>query len=181
MVDDPNEAVLSSDEAAIRLGRRTSHGRKHQRIQFTALAEYKELHSGLLIKARTSDLSATGCFVDTHSPCPVGMTLMLRLTKENRTFETGALVAYSKVGEGMGLLFIDSKPEQLGVLKRWLGELSGEVPAEADTSDQTEHVPAEKTLKQEPHFVLNKLILALLRKGVLTEAEAVEILQDPLH
>ncbi|HEY6388837.1 MAG TPA: hypothetical protein VIX91_24440 [Candidatus Acidoferrum sp.] len=36
---------------------------------------------------------------------------------------------YSKIGMGMGLAFASIDPQQMGVLKKWLGELSGSAPS----------------------------------------------------
>ena len=152
--------------------------RRHPRHVFTAAAEIVEFPSGAVNKARTSDLSLSGCFVDTLNPFPEGAPVRLRLAKEKRTFEAKARVVSSKAGQGMGLMFTDLKPENLSVLEMWIGELSGELPAEPAAWDETEQVSTEKKFQQGQQFVLNELILTLMLKGVLTAAEGRAMLKE---
>ena len=154
--------------------------RRHPRFQFTTTAEVTEFPSGAVNKARTSDLSISGCFVDTLNPFSEGTTVRVRLTKDKTTFEAKARVVCSQAGQGMGHMFTDLKPAQHGVLEKWIGELSGESPAEPAAWDQTEEVPAGKKLHHGQQFVLKELILTLMLKGVLTEAEGITMVRKML-
>ena len=91
-----------------------------------------------------------------------------------------AKVIYAQVGMGMGLFFTAAEPEQLWVLEKWLGELSGQLPRHRDAPEPEEQAGAEGSLKQEQLYVLNELIITLMRKGMLTEAEGTAMLRQLL-
>ena len=166
MADEPTEAVEKSSGMVVAVGER----RKHRRHAVMAVAEARELQSGTLSKGRITDLSLGGCYIDTTAPFAVATTVKLRITSDKKTFESKAAVVNTQNGMGMGLLFTATEPEQLQVLERWLGELSGELPAEFDQMPYDEQAPVE-SLPQGQHYVLSELIIALMRKRVLTEAE----------
>ena len=155
--------------------------RKNPRYMFTTSAEIIEIHSGTLTKARTSDLSAGGCFVDSPSPFSVGTAVRIRLTKEKITFDARAQVTYSLAGSGMGLMFTDIQPAQLRKLERWLGELSGDLLPETEGLEQEEQAPVEEKLTEKGLYVLNELIIALMRKGVLNEEDGRNMLRKLLE
>jgi hypothetical protein len=149
------------------------------RYPFTASADVVDLESSARLAARTSDLARGGCFVDTISTFPVGTGVAIRLTYERKSFEAKARVVYAQQGMGIGLAFTTVEPDQLWVLEKWLGALSGQLPPEL-----TEEEPAERSVLEpasngsaEPGFVLNELIIALMRKRVLNESEGKQLLQ----
>jgi hypothetical protein len=74
------------------------------------------------MSARTSDISRTGCYLDTLNPMGIGMPIHLRLQHGDEVFETKARVVYESRNMGMGIHFIDTPPEQLAILDRWLAE-----------------------------------------------------------
>ncbi|MGB7023766.1 MAG: PilZ domain-containing protein [Candidatus Acidiferrales bacterium] len=87
-------------------------------------------NQGRKTTSRSTDLGRGGCFVDTISPFPVGTSVRLRLTVEQKSFEASAKVVYSMIGMGMGLAFTSIEPEQLWVLESWLGNRSGAIVPE---------------------------------------------------
>ena len=149
------------------------------RYPFTASADVVDLESGARLAARTSDLARGGCFVDTISTFPVGTGVAIRLTFERKTFEAKARVVYAQQGMGMGLAFSTVEPDQLWVLEKWLGALSGQLPPELTEEEPTERSVLEPVSSgnAEPGFVLNELIIALMRKHVLSESEGKQLLQ----
>jgi hypothetical protein len=90
------------------------------RYSLIVVAEVTEIASGARLNARTSDVSRTGCYVDTLHPTPAGSIIRLRLTHVGECFETQGKVVYVSPGLGMGVLFQDTAPEQLALLDRWL-------------------------------------------------------------
>ena len=76
---------------------------------------------------------------------------------------------------GMGLAFTSSEFDQLRVLDTWLAELSGERECPIDSPPLHFHV----TQNTEPvsHGVLGEMILLLVHKAVITEAEGKAMLQ----
>lgn len=146
--------------------------RQAPRYPFTATFEATEPNSGTKIHGRTADLSEGGCYADTLTPLPAGTVLKVRISKENRSFESQGAVVYAVAGMGMGLRFESIDPQQLANLRRWLGELRGESPAELES--EKEPVPCADPQRQ---CVLNQLIGELMRKGVLDASTGKEMLQ----
>jgi len=160
--------------------------RAHPRYPFTAGAELIDVRSGTRLNARVSDLSRGGCYVDSISPFTVGTEVKLRITKDASSFSSQAKVVYAAVGMGMGLMFTAIEPEQRWMLEKWLAELRGEPSSEGETAEEpkdsavaTQSGPAKST-NSEQSYVLNELIIALMRKRVLTDAEGKALLQKLL-
>jgi len=150
--------------------------RRHVRYSFTGAIEAVKPESDTRVQGRTTDLSAGGCYVDTLSPFPVGTRVKVRLTKEGRSFETQAEVAYSVVGMGMGLRFDATEPQQLDSLKSWLAELSGESTEKEPARERADLVD----LPMNNSSILNELVSKLVRKGALNETVSAGILQQSL-
>ncbi|MFZ0213044.1 MAG: PilZ domain-containing protein [Candidatus Acidiferrales bacterium] len=154
--------------------------RKHARYPFTAAAEVVEPKTEARVTGRSSDLAIGGCFIDAMSPFPPGTSVVVRLAFEQRKFEAKARVAYSQSGMGMGLAFTAVEPDQKWILEQWLGELSGQPAAKlkAVESEQAAALASAKAAggNDEPRYVLNELIVTLIRKGVLTDKEGKALL-----
>jgi hypothetical protein len=142
--------------------------RRHPRYQITTTAEFTEQETGARGSARTSDVSLGGCFVDTTSPYPAGKRIQLRLSRGGQSIECPAEVVCSLPGMGMGLRFLQCDAPMGDVLADWIGELTGERPA-APVHHEAE-TPFQRALGREPVYVLNELILMLMRKGVIPES-----------
>ena len=156
--------------------------RRSKRYPFVATAEVLEPESHTIIAGRTSDLGRGGCFIDTMSVFPPGTVLQVKLTLEQRTFEAQAKVVYSMNGMGMGIAFKGVQPNQARVLEGWIALLSGKTAVEplAYQPEAAVTPPAaapDPPPDFEPRFVLNELIITLMRKRVLSEAEGKSLLQ----
>jgi hypothetical protein len=153
--------------------------RKAPRYAFSASAEAVHISANTRMSGRVSDISRGGCYVDTISPFPAGADIKIRIAKDNQSFVAMGTVLYASVGFGMGLAFTKVEPEKQVVLDGWLAELSGESPGELKALDDelALHGTAEDTTASEPKFVLNELIVTLMRKKVLTEAEGTALLK----
>ncbi len=159
--------------------------RAHPRYPFTAGEELVDVRSGTRLIARVSDLSRGGCYADSISPFTVGTEVKLRITKDANSFAANAKVVYSTMG--MGLMFTAIEPEQRWMLEKWLAALRGapspvsesaEEPTDSGIPEQKE---AAKGTNSEQSYVLNELIIALMRKRVLTDAEGKALLQKLLR
>jgi hypothetical protein len=128
------------------------------------------------MNARTSNLGRGGCYVDAFSPFPVNAPVKLQLTCEKRSFTANAIVTNSRTGMGMGLKFTEIEPEQLPVLEKWLGELSGAVPREPEASLEAGWCAKPESSRGQ-WYVLNELIVTLMRKGALSDSEGKSMLQ----
>lgn len=87
-------------------------------------AEVLEISSRTKMSARTSDVSSTGCYIDTLNPMSAGTEVRVRLTHFGEVFEASGQVAYTSSGLGMGIAFHDVPDEQQQRLARWLAEES---------------------------------------------------------
>ena len=94
--------------------------RRSRRFPFIASAEVLEENNSSQLSARVSDISATGCYVDTINPLPGGTLVRVKIFNETQAFEAPATVAYSVVHLGMGLSFGEVPPNSRDILKTWL-------------------------------------------------------------
>src|SRR5208282_1706003 len=98
----------------------TVERRSAPRYQMVLAAEVVELPRGARLSARTSDISRTGCYIDTLNPVPQGSQIRLRITHHNEVFEALGRVVYVSYGLGMGVIFTEVPPEQQARLDHWL-------------------------------------------------------------
>jgi len=113
-----NAGVESSPRFAERLMEQDR--RRSPRYPFVGSIEMREGTSADKRTARVKELSLNGCYVDTESPYPLGVSLAIKLFTETEFFEAQASVIYSQPNQGMGLMFRDTKPYYLMVLRKWL-------------------------------------------------------------
>src|SRR6266852_5974881 len=111
------EKAAGPSAAAVGADRRTN-----PRYEFVAAVEVVAAESGARIETRVRDLSQQGCYVDTNSALPLGTVTDIRITKGAQLFEAHGRVVYSRASKGMGLVFTDIEPGQLGILETWLAE-----------------------------------------------------------
>jgi PilZ domain len=72
--------------------------------------------------ARTSDVSSSGCYIDTMNPLSMDSLVRLRLIHHEEIFEVKCQVVYVSPRLGMGLRFEEMGNEQRLRLKGWLLE-----------------------------------------------------------
>jgi hypothetical protein len=151
--------------------------RTSDRQMFTATAEVVEFVTGARFSTKTMDIGPGGCFMDTINPLPVGTRVHVRLTKCQKTFETGGSVVFSQNGMGMGIAFTNLDDAAREALQTWLSGLAHEreaAPLTADPSRSAEKKPAADQRS------LTRLIRLMVTKGLLTEAEASSVLHEPV-
>jgi hypothetical protein len=161
----------------------TAERRGHLRFPFTASVEAIEPKSGTRINGRSTDLGLGGCYVDSLSPFAVGTVVKIRITKNDECFDAKAMVTFSQVGMGMGLSFVASEPQQSALFQRWVIESSGggsEQVKEDREAPVSKSAGPHEALHAEQVDVLNALVIALMRKGLLAEREGREMLRK-LH
>jgi hypothetical protein len=100
----------------------TVERRNSPRYAMVLAAEVVELPRGARMLARTSDISRSGCYVDTLNPVPQGSRVRIRFTHHQEEFEAIGSVVYVSQGLGMGIKFSDVSPEEQTRLDRWLEE-----------------------------------------------------------
>jgi PilZ domain len=151
--------------------------RVHPRYAFTATAEVVDVNSRTRMNTRISDLGMQGCYVDSNAPFPRRTKVRIRISASKKTFETQGIVVYSLPNMGMGIAFAEPEPAQNAILKKWIDELSGAVPADFEAIETDAPTSAEAAHKDAQLFVLQELVIALMRKNTLTEAEGKALLQ----
>lgn len=148
--------------------------RRNLRFPFTAAVEMTESSTGANIAGRTADLGLGGCYIDTLTPLPVGTEIKIKILKDHESFEAQAKVMFSQLGMGMGIAFLSAQPNQVRTFQRWIQEISGktaplpEHPATGASSDRAQ---------TDSNAILSELILTLMKKKVLTDAEGKELLR----
>jgi PilZ domain-containing protein len=93
-----------------------------------------ELLTRSRMTVRCSDLSLSGCYLDTLNPLEPGTPLIVRLEHGGRGFEVQARVAYMAPRMGMGVEFAQPIPEdESPVLQAWIEELKAAARPAAST------------------------------------------------
>ena len=143
------------------------------RSPFIAPVEMVEMRTGSRIQARTSDLSAQGCYVDTLNPLPVGAAVQLQIHRAGMTLDVLANVSSRHAGSGMGLVFGEITETQRAVVESWLGELG--LPPRTRLEDA---FPQAKQATSSDTDCAARLVQVLVRKGLLSQSDATEVLRD---
>jgi len=97
--------------------------RKSPRFPFIASAEVTELRSEARLRARTSDLSREGCYLDMLNPLPNGTPLKIQVTHQDGHFDTTGRVVHSQPHMGMGVAFEEVSGLKAQTLDKWLADL----------------------------------------------------------
>lgn len=147
------------------------------RYQLTVAAEVVELTSGTRFSTRTTDLGPGGCFVDTLMPLPMGSDVNIRLHKDNMSVEATGTVTFSQAGLGMGIAFGEMPPEKQKAFDAWLAELTTVRPASFETH---RGAPRSVHARDKGSALMQRLIRLLVKRNLITEAEARALLEDPL-
>jgi hypothetical protein len=150
-----------------------SERRNGTRAPFIAPIDMVEMRTGSRIQARTSDLSFQGCYVDTLNPLPIGAAVRLQIQRAGMILDVLANVSSRHAGSGMGLVFGETTEEQRAVLESWLGELG--LPPRMLFENA---FPPPGQSRPADVDCAARLVQVLLRKGVLSQSEAMEVLRD---
>jgi hypothetical protein len=102
-----------------------SDRRRSMRYSFIAQAEVTEVASATCLKARTGDLSLTGCYLDMLNPSPVGTEVRVSISHGKENLIVLGTVTYALPNMGMGVAFKNVGPSEGAILKRWLADMAG--------------------------------------------------------
>src|SRR5260370_36571587 len=97
-----------------------SERRRAPRYPIISDAEITEMASETKLSARTSDLSAGGCFLDMINPSPEGTEIVVRISRADTTFTARGKVVFQFPNMGMGVMFTSVPASQQAVLGKWL-------------------------------------------------------------
>jgi len=156
--------------------------RRHPRFPFSTGGEAFDPQANVRVTGRLSDISRSGCYMDTISPFGLNAAIILTVTREGRTFKTKAKVVYSLNGMGMGMMFTTTEPDQARVLDAWLAELGGLIHLEPDPAKLGEATPealveAAPVVDQELRDIVRELIVVLSRKSIVGDVEAMAMMR----
>ena len=99
------------------------------RFPIVLLAELTELLSQSTSSGRTSDISRTGCYIDSLHPFSAGSKILITLKWGDETFESHAKVVYVTPRLGMGIAFDDPLSKgQMEILERMIAVAAREIP-----------------------------------------------------
>lgn len=99
--------------------------RAFPRYPLILAAEVVESATGVRLKSRTSDVSRSGCYVDTLNPMPAGTLVRVILTHNGESIEMPARIVYASPGLGMGVCFENPiPPGHVAILGGWLAAIA---------------------------------------------------------
>ena len=169
------EALLEPELSAVE---EAVEKRTHPRISVSLSAEIVDTKTGARITGRVTDVGTGGCYVDTMNTFPKDTPVDVFLLWQERTLYLRAFVAYAVNGKGigMGLSFRGNPAQARATLQDWVTELGGTLPRASSQADQQRSTGSETKLARTHRLeeIMYDLITMLMRKGLLTEGEAVQ-------
>jgi hypothetical protein len=114
-----------SDHEAPDAGSRFAVRRSVPRFVFAAPIEITEPITKSHVIGRVIEIGQRGCFARAEKLLTINAVVQLRIHRSGDVFETWARVVYNHTVKGMGLHFIDPRPEQSQLLTSWLEALKG--------------------------------------------------------
>jgi hypothetical protein len=100
-----------------------SERRKAPRYGLVAIAELADPEDARLLSGKVTQISRNGCYVESPKTFPVGTSLKVIISRDERTFVTKANIIHVQERMGMGLAFLDPPEDQLRIVDSWLAEL----------------------------------------------------------
>ena len=101
--------------------------RKAPRYGLVAIVELTsegaDSEHGKLVSGKITQISRSGCYVDSPKTLPVGTSLKVIIFRDQRTFVAKANIIHVQEQMGMGIAFLDAPKDQLAILDSWLAEL----------------------------------------------------------
>lgn len=113
----------TSDVVAQAQGAEPRKLRSVPRYTFIADAEVVESGTKAHLTARISEIGLRGCYIDLLNPLPAGLNILVKIFKNNQTFEEEAQVVYAHPTMGMGVVFTRMNPDHQRVLEGWIQNL----------------------------------------------------------
>jgi len=101
----------------------SSERRRAPRHQLIAEAEIVEPRSRHRYKARTSDVSVVGCFMNTTNSPPAGTRVHVCVKHQGGTFTADGKVARHEPAMGISVNFDEVESDQRAILQKWLIDL----------------------------------------------------------
>jgi len=99
--------------------KREVEDRRGLRFPFDAVAEIIVGNSVQKLRARVTELSFRGCFVQISSALKERQRIRLKIRHVDQSFEASGEVMYQRQ-DGVAVLFDELEPEALNVLQDWI-------------------------------------------------------------
>lgn len=100
--------------------------RRWPRFPFVAIVFAIDPSSESAVTARTTDISAGGCYIDSVNPLPPGTKITIELVHKGESFHAVGEIRYSQPNMGMGVSFMQITQVNREILIRWIEELQTE-------------------------------------------------------
>ena len=97
--------------------------RRAPRYGVVAIAEITDSEDGKLLAGTITQISRSGCYVESPKTLPVGTSLKVIISRDQETFVAQANVIHVQEQMGMGVAFLDAAKDQMDILNSWLAEL----------------------------------------------------------
>lgn len=97
--------------------------RQAPRYSVVAIAELTDPDEGKMVSGKVTQISRNGCYVATPKTFPVGTSLKVIISRDERTFVAQANIIHVQERMGMGLAFLHAPDDQLKILDSWLADL----------------------------------------------------------
>lgn len=96
--------------------------RRNERYAIRASIELVDEQRTRVLRAECSNISISGCYVETRDPFLVWTRLKLRIAYLGQVFNATGAVMHSAVNVGMGIEFQDVAAADRAVLDGWLAQ-----------------------------------------------------------
>jgi PilZ domain len=90
------------------------------RYPFVAHAELSDEERSIYLRARVSDLSLSGCYIDTIHALPTGTQIVLYVTDDSGSFQARGKIVYCLPNLGLGVAFLGVDPALRANIERSL-------------------------------------------------------------
>ena len=157
--------------------------RRDARFECNLLTEYSAVDSEAATRARCTDISRGGCYVETAQPLPVSTRLRVQLSNGTIHFHSDAEVRSTHPSLGMGIRFTEMSPEDRESLNGLLSTLhSGSDRGALRSSRLTQLLHLLQIFQREVPGMRLDPTLADSVESVLRNAKAaLEALQEGLN
>ncbi|MGO9640237.1 MAG: PilZ domain-containing protein [Candidatus Acidiferrales bacterium] len=95
---------------------------RSRRYSFVAIVDVVDVKSESEIQGRTTDLSQSGCFIETKKTWPPETKVRVRIFSRGANFTAFGRVAHVRPNAGMGIMFSELAPNDQLTLEKWLSQ-----------------------------------------------------------
>jgi hypothetical protein len=123
----------------VEAGSRFAQRRSVPRYPFSAHAIVLDPLSRTERLGITSDISLSGCYIESSVPLPENSIVRIEIKQSAETFESWGRVTHVEIGLGMGIAFFEIPVSSQAIVKKWIAKaerlLDGEKSGTEGISD----------------------------------------------